>query len=100
MLVAMVVVVILMLPPYVDNYRLQQRLDDIAARPDAMTLPEDVIRSEVANQAARLGLPLRNSQVRIIRTSDRVRLEVAYAVRVDLPLYTVDLHFHPAAGSR
>jgi hypothetical protein len=29
-----------------------------------------------------------------------VHIEVRYAVRVDLPFYTVDLHFYPGAGSR
>jgi hypothetical protein len=38
--------------------------------------------------------------VRIQRTSDRVQIDVRYFVRVDLPLYTVDLHFYPGAGSR
>ena len=29
-----------------------------------------------------------------------LRIDVRYVVRVDLPVYTVDLHFHPGAGAR
>jgi hypothetical protein len=28
------------------------------------------------------------------------RIDVRYNARVDLPLYTVDLHFYPGAGSK
>ena len=38
--------------------------------------------------------------VHIERTADSVHIEVRYLVRVDLPLYTVDLHFYPGAGNR
>jgi hypothetical protein len=33
-----------------------------------------------------------------MRSGNKLRVDIIYVIRVDLPLYTVDLHFHPAAG--
>jgi hypothetical protein len=63
-------------------------------------LTEEAIRAEVAKRAARLGLPLTPSQIRVEKDGSRVRVEAMYVVRVDLPLYSVDLHFRPAADAR
>lgn len=97
-LAAMVVVAVMMLPPYIDNFRLQRNLEEFVATPEARGMTEDMIRANVANRAAQLGLPLQTSQVRVEKDPSRLRVEVLYAVRVDLPLYSVDLHFHPAAN--
>jgi hypothetical protein len=35
----------------------------------------------------------------VVRNGNGVRVEIVYVVRVDMPLYTVDLHFHPAAAT-
>jgi hypothetical protein len=52
------------------------------------------------SKAADLELPVVAGNVHIERTAESVRIDVRYVVHVDLPLYTVDLHFYPGAGSR
>lgn len=99
-LAGMVFVAFMMLPPYIDNFHLQQSLEEFVARPESLALTEDAVRLNVVERAAQLGLPLRTNQVRVDRGTSRLRVEILYAVRITLPLYTVDLHFHPAAGSR
>jgi len=99
-LAAMAAVFAMMVPPYIDNFRLQRSLEEFVAQPAARAMTEDVIRANVANRAAQLGLPLQTNQVRVDKGTDHLRVEVLYAVRVDLLLYSVDLHFRPAAGSR
>ena len=37
---------------------------------------------------------------RIVPLPKGTRIDVRYVARVDLPLYTVDLHFYPGAGSK
>jgi hypothetical protein len=59
-----------------------------------------VLRSWVLSKAADLELPVVADDVHIQRTADSVHIDVRYFVRVNLPLYTVDLHFYPGAGSR
>ncbi len=88
----------LMSPPYFRNLEFQRALERISAETDAASLPPEVVRTAVLDQAGRLGLPVRAPQVQVARSADRYAVEVRYFVRVDLPLYTVDLHFRPRAG--
>ena len=75
-------------------------MEDVTHRPAAPTSSDDVLRSWVLSKAADLELPVMAGNVHIQRTAESVRIDVRYVVHVDLPLYTVDLHFYPGAGSR
>jgi len=99
-LVALGVFAIRLLPLYLDNMRLQSYVDGVAQDAEARTRPDEALRVTVLEKAASLGLPVRADNVHIKRSNDSVRIDVRYIVRVDLPLYTVDLHFYPGAGSR
>jgi hypothetical protein len=89
-----------LIPIYLRNQELQQFVDEATHRAEAPTSSDDVLRSWVLSKAADLELPVVADNVHIQHAADRVRIEVRYAVRVNLPLYTVDLHFYPGAGSR
>jgi Domain of unknown function (DUF4845) len=89
-----------MLPIYLDNMRLQSYVEGIAQNEEARTRPDDALRVAVLEKAAFLGLPVKAENVHILRSSETMRIDVRYIVRVDLPMYTVDLHFYPGAGSR
>jgi hypothetical protein len=93
-LVVLLIVAGALLPPYVDNLKFQRYLDRAVERAHS----PDILQTEILNRAAQMGLPVRAGDVRVHRTGNRLRVEIVYVVRVDLPLYTVDLHFHPAAG--
>lgn len=88
---------ILLLPVYVRNYRFERALKELAAESDATRAPDEFLRVRVVDRAARLGLPIRPEQVKLERKAERVGIDVRYVVPIDLPLYSVDLHFHPAA---
>ncbi len=93
-LVALVVVGGSLVPPYLDNMKFQRYLDravEHAASPE-------ILQAEVLNQAAQMGLPVHSGDVHVSRSGNGIRVEIVYVRRVDFPLYTVDLHFHPAAG--
>ena len=89
-----------LIPIYVRNQELQQFVEDVTHRAAAATSSDDVLRSWVLAKAADLDLPVVADNVHIQRSAESVHIDVRYAVRVDLPLYTVDLHFYPGAGSR
>jgi hypothetical protein len=89
-----------LVPLYVRNLELQQFVEEVTHRAAAPTTSDDVLRTWVLDRAADLELPVKANNVQIQRSADRVRIDVRYVVRVDLPLYTVDLHFYPGAGSR
>jgi uncharacterized protein DUF4845 len=85
-------------PLYYHNYQLQQFVEDATQRVQNQTKSDDLLRTWVVEKAASLDLPVRADDVHIIRSGDGMRIEVRYAVRVDLPGYTVNLHFYPGAG--
>ncbi len=96
-LVALALIGVLLLPPYFENWKLQQYLNDLGADAATSKKSVEVVRANVVNKAAELGLPVHTDDVRVSKTGDAFKIEVLYLVRVNLALYTVDLHFRPAA---
>ena len=90
---------VLMLPPYFRNLEFQRRLEQLAQQSDAATQPAEVVRTQALNAAAELGLPVRSDQIAVERAGERYRLRVLYIRRVDLLVYTVDLHFRSSTGN-
>jgi hypothetical protein len=97
-LIVLAAVAVLLIPPYYENWKLQRYLDALAQDPAMSTKPPEAVRDNIVNRAAALGLPVHSDDVRVTRPDGALRVEVLYIVRVDLPVYTVDLHFRPAAG--
>jgi hypothetical protein len=91
---------ILFLPIYFHNLQLQNFVADVAARADSASRSDDVLRTWVLDKAHELDLPIRPDNVKIAHSAEGMRIDVRYQVRVDLPGYTVNLHFYPGAGSR
>lgn len=98
MLIGLAVVAALLLPAYLNNWKFHNALEQTATSAEVVRESDEAVRAIVAQKAAALGLPVQPNQVQVERRGATLRLEVRYAVRVDLPLYTVDLHFHPTAG--
>jgi hypothetical protein len=94
-LAVLVVMAVALTPPYFRNFEFQRYLDRAVERAKS----PDILVADAVNRAAQMGLPVRASDVHASRTGDRLRVEIIYIIRVDLPLYTVDLHFHPSAGN-
>ena len=91
-------IAIVLIPPYVENFKLQRFVNDLIEDPATIGLPPDVIRDRVVSRAAALGLPVHGQDVQIKPVHNAIRIDVLYVVHVDVASYTVDLHFRPAAG--
>ena len=87
-------------PIYLRNYRLQRYVAGLTQNVENAQKSDDLLRTQVLDQAHALDLPVTAENVHIRRSTDRLTIDVRYFVRVDLPGYTVDLHFYPGAGSR
>ena len=87
-------------PIYIRNLRLQRYVSSVTQTVENAAKPDDLLRTWVLDKAHELNLPVAANNVHIRRTTDRLHIDVRYFVRVDLPGYTVDLHFYPGAGSR
>jgi hypothetical protein len=87
-------VLVALAPVYFDNFRLQRSLRGLIRNPAS----DETLRSEVLLRARQLDLPVAAADIRIAHTGGRVQVEMSYAVEMTLPLYRVDLHFHPNAS--
>jgi hypothetical protein len=98
-LLILIVLGVLLVPPYAANWRLQSYVNDLVDDPGTAQLPPETVRTRVLNQAAGLGLPVHSDDVQVAVSQGAVKIDVLYIVHVDVVGYTVDLHFRPAAGS-
>ena len=87
-------------PIYFHNLELQNYVSSVTRSVDSRSRSDDLLRTWVLNKARRLNLPVSEDNVHIVHSPDGMRIDIRYFVRVDLPGYTVDLHFYPGAGSR
>lgn len=99
-LAAFVVIAIVFTPVYVRNLKLQNYVDGITHRVGIDKQSDQVLRGWVLAKAHELDLPVTEDNVHIYRSADALRIDVQYSVTVRAPLYQVDLHFYPGAGSR
>ena len=89
-----------MTPVYLRNIELQTFVDQTAQDAASRTRSDEELARAVLQKAASLQLPVSRGNVQVRRPEGGLRIEVRYRVRVELPLYSVDLHFYPGAGSR
>lgn len=99
-LAALVFFAILFTPVYVRNLKLQNYVDGITHSVGNERKSDDALRALVLDKARQLALPVAEDNVHIFRSAEGMRIDVRYAVTIHAPLYTVDLHFYPGAGSR
>lgn len=98
-LAAMAFLAILFTPVYVRNLKLQSYVDQLTHTVGNAQQPDEILREQVLEKARQLGLPVTADNVRIYR-KDGLRIDVQYEVTVSAPLYRVNIHFYPGAGSR
>ena len=96
-LLVMAAMGVLLIPPYAENWKLQGFLNQMAQDPATAQKTPETVRANIVDKAASLGLPVHIDDVRVTKSGDGMKIEVLYIVRIDLPIYTVDLHFRPAA---
>jgi len=90
-------VMIMLAPVYIDNYRLRSYVRELAASPQASAESDDTLRTEVVTRAHQLDLPLAPGDVRITRQSGKPHLDMTYKVKMEFAVYQVDLHMSAAS---
>ena len=100
-LAAIIFVAIKTIPPYVNNFQLQDHIQQLSIQLAVRTRPvtADEVRDEVVAFAQDHGVPLTADDVKVTITS-HVSISLDYTVPVDLKVYTLMLHFTPSAENR
>jgi hypothetical protein len=92
-----VLIIALLAPVYIDNYRLNRYVRELAATPAAAAAPDERLRDEVVDRAHQLDLPLLPGDIHVTREGGKPHLEMRYKVKMNFAIYQVDLHVSAAS---
>lgn len=100
-LAALAGLVAVLSPTYFHNLSLQNYVSSLTRDQSQGTRPDDALREQIVKKAQEMGLPVSADNVHIKRSEDGhlEHIDVRYFVDVNLPGYTVKLHFYPGAAS-
>jgi len=100
-LAALVFFIAVFTPIYFHNFELRNYVENLTRSVRNRDQADDLLRTEVVEKAHQLKLPsVTADNVQITRSGNGLQIEIRYQVPVNLPGYTVLLHFYPGAGSR
>lgn len=89
-----------LLPPYVAEYQLADKIQEQARFAIVNHNTEEQIRENVFKVVQDLEIPARREDIKIVSTEHVVKISVDYIVPVDLLSYHVDLHFTPSSENK
>jgi hypothetical protein len=82
-----------MVPPYVNNYQLKDKMQEIARFSVVNRYNDEQIRDQVFKEIDDLRIPVKKEQIKVVASNKRVTIDVDYTVPVDLTFYQTELHF-------
>lgn len=88
------------IPPYVAEYQLNDKIQEIARFGIVNHDSEEAIKEKVFKTMEDLEIPATKDNIKVTAGSSRVTIAVDYTVPVDILFYHVDLHFTPSSENR
>ena len=80
---------------YLDNFRLDRYMRELAARPESVGLADAALSDRIVGRARDLGLPVQASDVSVSRADGRLRIRIA-RYGVETPVGHMDLRLPEA----
>ncbi|MSO21489.1 MAG: DUF4845 domain-containing protein [Acidobacteria bacterium] len=99
-LVAVIFAAFRLLPPYINNYQLQDSITNIAHTSTYDRSTSVDVHRMVMESARDIGIALQPNQVFAEKANPNVNIDIDYSVTVDLIVKQLDLHFTPSAGNK
>ena len=87
------------LPAYVNDYQLKDKMQEMARFAVVNRYTEDQIRDNLYKAIQDLGIPAKREDIKVTATQKNVSIAVSYTVSVDLIFYHTELHFSPSADN-
>jgi hypothetical protein len=87
-------------PPYVSEYQLQDKMQELARFGIVNHYTDEQIRDNVFKVVQDLDLPAKREDIKVTVTQSIVRISLEYTVPVDLLFYSTDLHFSPSSENK
>ena len=89
-----------LLPPYIAEYQLADKMQEQARFGVVNHYPEEKIREIIFKEAQDLDVPIQKEDIKVLANISEVRISVDYTVPVDLLIYKMQLHFTPSSENR
>lgn len=90
----------MLVPPYFNNYRLDDWMASESRLGTYGNKNADVIRDDVVKKALEYDIVLRPEQVMVQQDGRNTRISADYTVHVEIPFYPMDLRFTPGAETK
>lgn len=87
-------------PAYVSEYQLQDKMQEQARFAVVNHYTEDQIRDTIFKEAQDLEIPIKKEQITVSATQSLVSIGVDYTVPLDLFFYHTDMHFNPTSENK
>lgn len=99
-LLACVYTTVKVVPPYVSEYQLADKMQETARYASVTRSNEDQIRNTIFREIQDLDIPATKEDVKVSAVNGKVSISVDYTVPIDLTVYKFDLHFTPASSNK
>jgi Domain of unknown function (DUF4845) len=99
-LVILVYVGFKVVPPYMDEYQLHDKMVTEARFATVNRRTDEELRDIIFKEIQDLEIPAKREDIAIENTRRSVKISVEYTVPVDLIFYRTELHFNPAVENR
>ena len=96
---AVIFLALKLLPPYINNYQLQDALQNITLTATYSQVSEEDLQKSVISKANGIGIALRPKQVSVHKSGASVAITVRYSVPVDLLVRQLELQFEPSTSN-
>ena len=100
LIVAVIVAVFNLVPPFFHNYELQDDITEEARLNTYTSKSAEEMKDSIFRKCKEYDLPVTRDQVNVRRDAQGVAIWIDYTVHVDLPVYPVDLQFHPSTKNK
>jgi hypothetical protein len=100
-LLIMVYVCFKIVPPYVNEYQLSDKMQEQARFAVVNRYSEDQIRDNIFKVIQDLDIEgVKREDIKVLATQSVVRISLDYRVPVDFMVYNTELHFTPSSENR
>jgi hypothetical protein len=89
-----------LLPPYIAEYQLADKMQDQARFGVVNHFTEEQIRETIFKEAQDLDVPIKKEDIKVLASPSVVRISLDYTVPIDLLVYKMDLHFTPSSENK
>lgn len=95
-----VIACVKVVPPYVAEYELSDRIQEIARFSVVNRETDEQIREKVFKTIQDLEIPAKREDIKVTADISKVTILVDYTVPVDILFYHLDLHFTPSSANK